>query len=192
MARTIDDIDWNASVREYDLPGVEHAAFDQIIEMDILDNDKSYAFTLGIVVSFFTQAQETFDAMDKALLKASPDEIKKTVSSDDAEALSEAQAQAETSALAELSSLGHYLKGSSATLGVTTVKDGCEKIQLYGKMIGDNGAPEDDRNKCLVNIKTKLDEIRQEYQDVEAALRRFFKMEPEDAADGSINDEAVS
>jgi osomolarity two-component system, phosphorelay intermediate protein YPD1 len=117
---------------------------------------------------------------------------RKTASSEDADALSKAQVQAETSALAELSSLGHFLKGSSATLGVTTVKDGCEKIQLYGKMIGDNGALEEDRNKCLANIKAKLAEIRKEYQDVEAALRRFFKMEPEDAAEDSKEDEAAS
>ena len=31
--------------------------------------------------------------------------------------------------LTELSHLGHFLKGSSATLGFTKVKDECEKIQ---------------------------------------------------------------
>jgi len=31
--------------------------------------------------------------------------------------------------LQELSSLGHFLKGSSATLGLTKVKDMCEEMQ---------------------------------------------------------------
>jgi len=34
--------------------------------------------------------------------------------------------------LKTLSELGHFLKGSSATLGLTKVKDSCEKIQHYG------------------------------------------------------------
>ena len=36
--------------------------------------------------------------------------------------------------LAELSSLGHFLKGSSAALGITKVQNTCEEIQYYGKM----------------------------------------------------------
>src|SRR5712671_7481104 len=35
--------------------------------------------------------------------------------------------------LEQLSSLGHFLKGSSAALGVTHVRASCEEIQNYGK-----------------------------------------------------------
>lgn len=35
-------------------------------------------------------------------------------------------------ALAELSSLGHFLKGSSAALGIIKVQASCEKMQHYG------------------------------------------------------------
>jgi hypothetical protein len=34
--------------------------------------------------------------------------------------------------LTKLSSLGHFLKGSSAALGIIKVQDACEKIQHYG------------------------------------------------------------
>jgi hypothetical protein len=34
--------------------------------------------------------------------------------------------------LSQLHSLGHFLKGSSATLGLIKVRDSCEMIQNYG------------------------------------------------------------
>jgi len=77
--------------------------------------------------------------------------------------------------LAQLSSLGHFLKGSSATLGLTKVKDSCEKIQHYGGHKDESGTvDEPDDAKCLHRIKDTLAAVKVEYADVEKTLKRFF------------------
>jgi osomolarity two-component system phosphorelay intermediate protein YPD1 len=77
--------------------------------------------------------------------------------------------------LAELSSLGHFLKGSSATLGLTKVKDSCEKIQHYGQKKDEAGtADEPDEAKCLERIKETLVAVKVEYAEVEKVLKRFY------------------
>ena len=75
----------------------------------------------------------------------------------------------------DLSSDGHFLKGSSATLGLTKVKDCCEKIQHYGALkdaSGNDSTMNDD--EALVKIKEELTLVRKEYAIVEKKLRRFF------------------
>jgi osomolarity two-component system phosphorelay intermediate protein YPD1 len=77
--------------------------------------------------------------------------------------------------LKTLSSLGHFLKGSSATLGLTKVKDSCEKIQHYGQMKDEAGmVDEPDEEKCLKLIEETLKTVQEEYAEVEKVLRKFF------------------
>lgn len=77
--------------------------------------------------------------------------------------------------LVTLSSLGHFLKGSSATLGLTKVKDSCEKIQHYGAKKGEDGTEDEpDEEKCLGRIKDTLVAVREEYAEVERSLKKFF------------------
>src|SRR4051812_21254528 len=65
--------------------------------------------------------------------------------------------------LATLSSLGHFLKGSSATLGLTKVKDSCEKIQHYGQKKDEAGTTDEpDEKKCLDRIKETLAAVKDE------------------------------
>ncbi|KAI7689245.1 hypothetical protein KC322_g11940, partial [Hortaea werneckii] len=82
---------------------IDSTTFEQILEMD--DDEEEREFSKSIVYDFFTQAESTFQKMDSNLEKKD---------------------------LAQLSALGHFLKGSSATLGLTKVKDSCEKIQHFG------------------------------------------------------------
>jgi len=84
---------------------IDRSIFEQILEMDG-DEDEGHEFSQSIVFDFFSQADATFAEMDHSL-----------VSKD----------------LQSLSDKGHFLKGSSATLGFTKVKDECEKIQNWGK-----------------------------------------------------------
>lgn len=80
--------------------------------------------------------------------------------------------------LAQLSALGHFLKGSSATLGLTKVKDSCEKIQNFGAHKDETGTkPEPDEEKCLKNCKTTIEQAKTEFKEVEAALKRFYREE---------------
>lgn len=85
--------------------------------------------------------------------------------------------------LEKLSELGHFLKGSSATLGLVKVRDGCEKIQRYGKQENLDGSPEDDVKVCLEQIKKALTAVKSDYKEVETGLRNFYK--DEDDEDGA-------
>lgn len=77
--------------------------------------------------------------------------------------------------LTKLSSLGHFLKGSSATLGLTKVKDSCEKIQHYGQKKGDDGTEDEpDEEKCLERIEKTLKGVKVEYAEVEKVLKKFY------------------
>lgn len=77
--------------------------------------------------------------------------------------------------LAELSSLGHFLKGSSATLGLNKVKDSCEKIQHFGAHKDETGTKDEpDSGKCLKQIKDTLAGAKVEYAEVEKVLKRYY------------------
>jgi len=129
---------------------VDQATFDQILEMD--DDEEEREFSRGIVFGFFEQAEATFARMDKALLHKHLD---------------------------ELSGDGHFLKGSSATLGLTKVKDCCEKIQHYGQLKDENGDFGLTDSEALEKIKGELALVRKEYAIVEKKLKKFFGEERE-------------
>ncbi|KAI2631910.1 histidine-phosphotransfer domain, HPT domain-containing protein [Hypoxylon sp. NC1633] len=124
---------------------IDIVTFSQILEMDDSEDDRE--FSKSIVFGFFEQAQETFEKMDTALKAQNLDELYR---------------------------LGHFLKGSSATLGLTKVKDSCEKIQRYGKKENLDGSPETDEAKCLSRVTETLETVKKEYHDVEATLKNFF------------------
>jgi len=81
-----------------------------------------------------------------------------------------------------LSEQGHYLKGSSATLGLNKVRDSCEKIQRYGKKENADGTSEPNEDLCLQRIRDTLIVLRADYNDVARELRRFYNIN-EDADD---------
>jgi osomolarity two-component system phosphorelay intermediate protein YPD1 len=119
---------------------IDLSTFSQILEMDEPDD---HEFSHSIVYDFFEQAKETFKEMDEAV---------------------------ESSDLTKLSSLGHFLKGSSATLGLIKVRDGCEKIQRYGKQENLDGSSLDDADLCLKwtekeveNVKTDITKAREQF-----------------------------
>jgi len=127
-------------------PSIDAVTFEQILEMD--DDEDDREFSRSIVFGFFEQAESTFVKMEDAL---------------------------ERKDLDELSSLGHFLKGSSATLGLTKVKDSCEKIQHYGQKKDDAGTTDEpDVQKCLTRIETTLKAVREEYDEVKVVLKRFY------------------
>lgn len=82
--------------------------------------------------------------------------------------------------LDKLSELGHFLKGSSATLGLIKVRDGCEKIQRYGKQENLDGSPEPDTNVCLERVKEALTAVKSDYEEVEVGLKKFYDKDDEE------------
>lgn len=125
---------------------IDESTFEQILEMD--DDDDEREFSKGIVYGFFEQAESTFDKMEQALKKKN---------------------------LSDLSSLGHFLKGSSATLGLTKVKEACEKIQHYGSDKDETGTvDEPDQSISLKNIEKTLTQVKVDYEEAEVFLRKFY------------------
>ncbi|VEU20893.1 DEKNAAC101787 [Brettanomyces naardenensis] len=79
-------------------------------ELLMMDEDEE-GFALSLVQTFADQAKRIFSEMEE-LLKDS---------------------NRSTENLQKLSSLGHYLKGSAAALGLQRIQYECERIQNYGK-----------------------------------------------------------
>ena len=72
------------------------------------------------------------------------------------------------------------MKGSSATLGLTKVKDSCEKIQHFGAHKNATGEEEEkDDEKCLENCKNSIEQAKYDFKEVETALRKFYRDEGE-------------
>jgi len=125
---------------------IDPLTFEQILEMD--DDEEEREFSRSIVYGFFEQAEGTFKKMELSLAKGD---------------------------LPQLSSLGHFLKGSSATLGLTKVKDSCEKIQHYGANKDESGTKEEpDDAKCLARVKETLETVKIEFAEVEKKLKQFY------------------
>ncbi|KAG8530901.1 uncharacterized protein KY384_004258 [Bacidia gigantensis] len=128
---------------------VDPNTFGQILEMD--DDEEERDFSRGIVYGFFEQAEETIKKLDKA------------IANKDLEALS---------------SLGHFLKGSSATLGLSKVRDSCEKIQHFGQGKDAAGNPDQHDSEYFLNlIGQTTQRVREDYATAEKILKKFFKDE---------------
>jgi len=118
--------------------GDSSAADTSVIDMDIfgqlleMDDDEEHSFSKPLVEDYVSQAGATLAEMQAKL--------------DDS---SESKAQR----LDFLSSKGHFLKGSSAALGVVKVRDSCEALQNLGKCkdeAGQKAIPESVAwDKCL-------------------------------------------
>jgi len=138
------------------IPGAEDnidpATFEQILEMD--DDEVDREFSKSIVFDFFGQADSTFAKMDSNLEKQEGDYLK------------------------TLSELGHFLKGSSATLGLTKVKDSCEKIQHFGSLKDETGTKEIDEDVACKKLKSVIKQAKAEFAEVKAVLTEFYKDTP--------------
>jgi len=77
--------------------------------------------------------------------------------------------------LKTLSELGHFLKGSSATLGLTKVKDSCEKIQHYGSMKDETGTKDITEKESQEKLKTIIAQAKTEFAEVKEVLEKFYK-----------------
>lgn len=75
--------------------------------------------------------------------------------------------------LAKLSSLGHFLKGSSAALGIIKVQASCEKMQHYGNCRDEEAGADLGSAEALKRIETLLVKCKKDYK---AAKNWMVKM----------------
>jgi osomolarity two-component system phosphorelay intermediate protein YPD1 len=80
--------------------------------------------------------------------------------------------------LKTLSELGHFLKGSSATLGLSKVKDSCEKIQHYGSLKDDTGLKDITEDEACKKLKAIIEQAKTEFTEVKEVLKEFYKDTP--------------
>lgn len=111
---------------------VDWNIFSQILMMD--EDEAERDFSKSIVENYFEQAESTFADMDAALQNGDVDKIMR---------------------------LGHFLKGSSASLGLIKVQNTCEEIQHIDVA---EETPEE-----------LLERVRNEYAEAQQWLTLFFK-----------------
>ncbi|OAD65213.1 histidine Phosphotransfer protein, partial [Phycomyces blakesleeanus NRRL 1555(-)] len=122
---------------------IDMNTFDQLLDMD---DEDDHDFSYSIVLNYFEQAEATFDDMDAALDKKD---------------------------LSELSRLGHFLKGSSAAIGLRKVKATCEKIQNIGNRQNEEGEKLEEA-EALAKITPLLPQVKAEYSEAEEYLKNFY------------------
>ncbi|KAK6504865.1 hypothetical protein TWF481_006802 [Arthrobotrys musiformis] len=140
---------------------VDIETFEQILEMD--DDDPDREFSRGLVLGFFDQADTTFSQMDEAL---------------------------KVKDLGQLSSLGHFLKGSSATLGLFKVRDICEKIQHLGALKDEAGTKDIQEKEALEKITKLLPNMKEDYTSAETWLKIYFAVDEEEDAPAEVTAKA--
>ncbi|KAF9059291.1 signal transduction histidine kinase [Rhodocollybia butyracea] len=129
---------------------INMSIFNQILELDEEDNQD---FSREMVEEYYTQAAQTFKDMDAALVKKD---------------------------LSKLSDLGHFFKGSSATLGVTHVQKSCEKIQRYGQLRDEEKGIDLEEKQALDLISQLIIQVKGEYLVAERWMKdRYPKLDDE-------------
>ncbi|KAF9418499.1 hypothetical protein BGZ94_009679 [Podila epigama] len=124
---------------------IDHITFNQLLEMD---DEEDHEFSKSLVWNYFEQAETTFEDMNAAMKKLD---------------------------FPDLSRLGHFLKGSSAALGLTKVKESCEKLQHYGNRKDATGTNTITDKEAEDLIRALLAQMREEYDEAENYLREFYE-----------------
>jgi len=124
---------------------IDMDTFHQILD---LDEDDTYEFSAGMAWAYFAQARSTFENMDNALAEKD---------------------------LKKLSELGHFLKGSSAALGVSKVQASCERMQHYGQRRDEQTKSDLTEGDALERIGGLLSQVKKEYTAAEKWLREWYK-----------------
>lgn len=125
-------------------PLVDMETFGQLLEMD---DDEEHSFSKSLTWDYFDQAVTTFKEMDAAVLGSD---------------------------LITLSRKGHFLKGSSAALGLNRVKASCEKMQHYGNKKRANGEGTLSEFEAMERCKSLLSQLKEEQKLSKAWLERFY------------------
>lgn len=127
----------------------------EVIDVDVFEqlldmDEEDREFSQSLVWNYFEQAEATFSKMEEALAAESLD---------------------------EMSTLGHFLKGSSAAVGVIKVRDSCEYIQHYGKCHDTDGSTVLQPDDALKRLQKVLDDVKNQYEEARSVLRAFFGVE---------------
>ena len=76
--------------------------------------------------------------------------------------------------LESLSSLGHFLKGSSAALGLSRVQHTCEEIQHVGHLRDEKAEKDLKPSEALTVMGRLLKRVKVEYKEAQAWMKKFY------------------
>ncbi|GAA5865478.1 hypothetical protein JCM1840_001411 [Sporobolomyces johnsonii] len=125
---------------------VDMDVFGQLLE---IDDDESHEFSKTLAFDYISQAESTFVEIEEALEKKDLD---------------------------ALSRKGHFLKGSSAALGLQRVQHSCEAMQHFGKRRDAHGeGPEVSDDEALNRCRVLLVRLRKEQDEAKEWLEAFYK-----------------
>lgn len=146
-----------------ELPVIDSETFEQLLE---LDEDDEHEFSKQMAWEYFGQMEVTLTKLDKALCVPDPflhllGQLTPTLS--------------DKKDLLTLSSLGHFLKGSSAALGAARVQQLCENIQYYGELKDHRAGKTLEEAQALELIETALANVKEEYAAAEEWLKTWYK-----------------
>lgn len=123
---------------------IDDAVFGQLLEMD---EEGDNSFSKSLIEDYFDQADSTFDSIQNALNSEN---------------------------CKEASQLGHFLKGSSAALGVIKVRNSCEKIQHVGNLHNSDGSGSITVDDALPQLQQLLQHARKEFEEAKDHLKQFY------------------
>ncbi|WVN85169.1 uncharacterized protein L203_100314 [Cryptococcus depauperatus CBS 7841] len=131
---------------------IDMVTFQQIMDMDEEDgaeddNEEKHSFSERIVLEYFEQAAATFKDMEVAL---------------------------ERKDLQKLSSLGHFLKGSSAALGIIKVQTSCEEMQHCGTLQDEKTGEAISSTEAIKRIEDLLIRCKADYKEAEAWMKKMY------------------
>jgi len=127
---------------------LDATTFEQLLDMD---DDDEREFSKGIVWNYFDQVKGSFAPIEEGIRKRD---------------------------FHSLSSLGHFLKGSSAAVGLVKLKASCEKIQNYGHKLDAEGNTSISEDDALAKIADVLVVTKKDFRDAEIWLKRFYGEDP--------------
>jgi len=120
--------------------------FQQLLDLDE-DDEVDREFSKGMVHAFFEQVQSTLPEMEKRTKKED---------------------------LATLSSLGHFLKGSAATIGAVKLSDRFEQVEYYGKLHERDTGREITQSDALARIRGVLGDAQTDFDVARKWLQQFY------------------
>ncbi|KAH6571149.1 hypothetical protein BASA50_007871 [Batrachochytrium salamandrivorans] len=124
---------------------VDAAVLIQLLELD--EDDIHREFSRGLLSNYFSQAQQTIASI---------------------------RASMETHDLETVSRLGHFLKGSSAAIGLRMIRSTCERIQLLGSLkTGDGDSI--DKVQAMASIVVLLGQVDQELNQAKEYLQQLYQ-----------------
>ncbi|KAG0241347.1 signal transduction histidine kinase [Mortierella sp. GBAus27b] len=124
---------------------IDHKTFNQLLQMD---DEEDREFSRNLVVDYFEQAEQTFEKLSEAMSRMD---------------------------FADLTRLGHFLKGSSAAMGLVKVRGSCERLQHFGERKDAEGVATITDKEAEVLIQALLVQMQKECKEAQDYLTALYE-----------------